>query len=247
MPLTDQFEREGNWLFQRRSFLPLALLVPVLLALRQFDYLAGEHRWQEVWAACCLLISFSGLAIRASVVGYAPRRTSGRNTWSGQIADELNTTGLYSLVRNPLYLGNFIIWLGITLFFLIWWLTLIVCLVYWLYYERIIIAEERFLSRKFGATYTDWAKKTPAFLPKLRGWKQPTLPFSVRNVLRREYTGFFGIVAAFFGLEIVEHLAVEHEFYFEPHWLVLFAVGAILFFVLRTLKRSTDYLNSPGR
>lgn len=247
MPLMDQIEREGNWLFQRRSFLPFVLLVPALLALGQFDYLAGEHRWQEFWATFCLGVSLSGLAIRALVVGYAPRRTSGRNTWSGQIADELNTTGLYSLVRNPLYLGNFIIWLGITLFFLIWWLTLIVCLVYWLYYERIIVAEERFLSRKFGTAYTDWARQTPAFFPQLRGWKQPALPFSVRNVLRREYTGFFGIIAAFFGLEIVEHLAVEHELYFELHWAVLFAVGAILFLVLRSLKKSTRCLETPGR
>jgi len=247
MPLTDRIEREGNWLFQRRSFLPILLVIPILLALGQFEYLGHDHRWHEVWSACCLVVSFLGLAIRALVVGYTPRRTSGRNTWSGQIADELNTTGMYSLVRNPLYLGNFIIWLGITLFFLVWWLTLIFCLAYWLYYERIIIAEERFLLNKFGEAYTDWSRQTPAFIPKLSGWKQPSLPFSWRNVLRREYTGFFGIIAAFFGLETVEHLAVEQQIYFEPHWTVLFVAGAMVFFTLRTLKRSTTCLNTPGR
>jgi len=247
MPLMDQFEREGNWLFQRRSFLPFILLVPILLALGQFDYLGHDHRWHEVWSACCLLISLSGLAIRAAVVGYTPRRTSGRNTWQGQIADELNTTGMYSLVRHPLYLANYIIWLGISLFFLVWWLTLIFSLAFWLYYERIIVAEERFLQRKFGDAYTGWASQTPAFWPRLRGWKQPPLPFSLRNVLRREYTGLFGIIAAFFGLEVVEHLAVEKRLYFEPQWTALFILGLAAFLVLRTLKRSTNCLRTPGR
>ncbi|MGB8874133.1 MAG: hypothetical protein WCC75_12145, partial [Desulfobaccales bacterium] len=45
--------------------------------------------------------------------GLPPRGTSGRNT-QGQVAETLNTTGIYSLVRNPLYLGNFLIWLGLS-------------------------------------------------------------------------------------------------------------------------------------
>jgi len=61
-------------------------------------------------------VSILGETIRIFTVGYAPRNTSGRNTIAGQIADELNTSGIYSLVRHPLYLGNFFIWLGPVLF-----------------------------------------------------------------------------------------------------------------------------------
>ena len=60
-------------------------------------------------------------------MGFAPRGTSGRNTL-GQVAEVLNTSGMYSVVRNPLYLGNFVIWLGLALFIKVWWCILIVVL-----------------------------------------------------------------------------------------------------------------------
>ena len=44
-----------------------------------------------------------------------PAGTSGRNT-AKQVADTLNTTGLYSLTRNPLYLGNAVIYMAIACF-----------------------------------------------------------------------------------------------------------------------------------
>ncbi|MGC9453013.1 MAG: methyltransferase family protein, partial [Oceanipulchritudo sp.] len=50
--------------------------------------------------------------------------TSGRNT-KQQVAYSLNTTGFYSVVRNPLYLGNFFMYLGIALFTHHWWLVLV--------------------------------------------------------------------------------------------------------------------------
>jgi protein-S-isoprenylcysteine O-methyltransferase Ste14 len=72
------------------------------------------------------------------------------------VAEVLNTTWMYSLVRNPLYLGNFIIWLGLALFINVWWCTIIVILSFILFYERIIFAEEKFLREKFGKTFK-WA------------------------------------------------------------------------------------------
>ncbi len=58
-----------------------------------------------------MVISFFGLALRVIVVGHAPYGTSGRNTRE-QVADTLNTTGMYSIVRHPLYLANYLIILG---------------------------------------------------------------------------------------------------------------------------------------
>ena len=59
-------------------------------------------------------MSFFGLGIRVFTVGFTPKNTSGRNT-AEQIADVLNTSGIYSMVRHPLYVGNFFMWLGIGL------------------------------------------------------------------------------------------------------------------------------------
>jgi protein-S-isoprenylcysteine O-methyltransferase Ste14 len=180
-------------------------------------------------------------------VGYVPKGTSGRNTKSGQIAESLNTTGMYSLVRHPLYLGNFIIWFGISMFPMHWWLCVIFALVFWLYYERIVFAEEEFLRQKFGEAWLDWAQETPTFLPRIKGWKAPPLPFSWRSVLRREYSGVFGIVVCFYLLEVYSHVIVSRQIEVHAVWTVIFLAGLALYLTLRTLKKTTNVLAIEGR
>ena len=62
-----------------------------------------------------IIISFFGMSVRFYTVGITPAGTSGRNR-SKQIADKLNTRGMYSITRNPLYFGNYLIWLGISIY-----------------------------------------------------------------------------------------------------------------------------------
>ncbi len=247
MPLREEWETQGNWLFRWRSYLPIGLFLLVGWAVVDFQYAGQRHAYQEAWMVGCMLVSFTGLAIRALVVGYSPKGTSGRNTAAGQIAEELNATGMYSLVRHPLYVGNFLIWFGVPLFFHNAWVLAVFCLVFWLYYERIMFAEEEFLRRKFGQEYVRWATTTPAFLPRLSGWRQPLLPFSWRNVLRREYTALFGILMGFAGLEVLEHLVMERRFEIETHWKVLIPLTVAVYVALRTLKRHTSLLTEAGR
>jgi protein-S-isoprenylcysteine O-methyltransferase Ste14 len=244
--LRDEFERDGNWLFRWRSYLPLVLLVLVLVVMEEFTYLGNSMTLDIVWEVFCVLVSSVGLVVRAITIGYAPRGTSGRNT-AGQMAEVLNTTGIYSIVRHPLYLGNFIMWLGLSLFPHLWWLTVIYVLAFWLYYERIMYAEEQFLRGKFGGQYDAWAEKTPPFIPNVKLWRPPDLPFSFRNVLRREYNGFFAMIVTFFLLEVRGDLAVEGRLMFETGWLILLGVSFAIWLVLRTLKRKTAILDVEGR
>ena len=246
MALLEEFEREGNWLFRWRSYLPLILLALVLIEMGVFTYLGNSTTLDVVWEVFCLLVSSVGLVVRAFTVGYTPRGTSGRNT-SGQMAEVLNTTGIYSIVRHPLYLGNFIMMLGLSLFPHQWWLTVIFVLSFWLYYERIMYAEEGFLRAKFGDQFVAWAEKTPPFIPNLKLWRPPDLSFSFRNVLRREYNGFFAMIVTFFLLEVRGDLAVEGRLQFELGWLILLASSFVVWIVLRTLKRKTTVLDVEGR
>ena len=59
-------------------------------------------------------------------------------------------------------------WLGAALLIANAWFVVVFILVYWVYYERIMYAEEQFLRRKFGTVYTDWAAHTPAFIPSFK-------------------------------------------------------------------------------
>lgn len=244
MALREHFEGVGNWLFCWRSYLPLAL-VP-LLAIGVWENRVAGFVPPLWWTLLCFAVSLAGLGVRVVTIGFTPRGTSGRNT-HGQRADELNTSGIYATVRHPLYLGNFLMWLGVTMYSQLWWLVAIVSLIFWLYYERIMFAEEEFLRRKFGESYVKWANSTPAFIPNLRRWHSPSLEFSLRNVLKREYSGLMGVVLSFAVLGLSEHMAVEGRLALDPAWQVICLVGVLLYFVLRTIKQQTRLLEVEGR
>jgi len=246
MALREEFERAGSWLFRWRSYFPLIMIGIFLLALREYEYPGHSEKLDHLWEVFCLIISFFGLGIRMFTIGTTPKGTSGRNTRE-QVADILNTAGIYSVVRNPLYLGNFFMWLGIALFANLWWLTLIYVLVFWLYYERIIFAEEAYLRNKFGNEYLVWADSTPVFIPKPGQYRKTNLPFSWKTVLKREYNGFFAIIMVMFILETVGELFAEGAFDFDFGWILLVSIGFIIWLTLRSLKKYTTILHVEGR
>ena len=105
MSLNREFESTGNWLFKHRSFLPL-FIIPFLFYLL-LGSISGDLEYILLYSG--LIISFIGEGIRIFTVAYTPPGTSGRNT-KQQLANTLNTTGIYSLLRHPLYLGNFLMY-----------------------------------------------------------------------------------------------------------------------------------------
>ena len=202
----------------------------------------GSHRLQECWEGLFHVVG--GAAARN--VGFAPAKTSGRNTRYQQAA-QLNTTGMYSIVRHPLYVGNYLMFLGVSLFPREWWVPVLVSIEFFFYYERIIYVEEEFLQNNFGAQFDAWAAKTSAFFPRIGRWTSPELPFSVRTVLRREYSGLLGIVFAFFVLESVENYAVLKHVVLDIELTVCLVVTAVAYLVLRGMKQNTSLLNVRGR
>ena len=250
MPLQQELEREGNWLFRYRSYLPVAMLgVGMFIFYTTLQETEGLFfSIQEHWHAyeyVCLAISLLGNLVRIYTVGHTPANTSGRNT-HGQLADQLNTTGIYSIVRHPLYFGNFLMYFGIALLVCDLEFICIFILTYWIYYERIMCCEEEFLQRKFGDTYVEWASYTPAFIPNLSHFKKPAYPFSWKKVLKKEKNGVFAlflIFTLFDGMATISYKLIH----INPTLLALTIISGIGYLVLKIIKKRTSLLDERGR
>ncbi|HNW56225.1 MAG TPA: isoprenylcysteine carboxylmethyltransferase family protein [Bacteroidales bacterium] len=245
MALVHEFENSGNWLFKRRSWLPVFLIVVgvLMMYLGNRQAILFDMRDELIFLGVSLL----GEVIRIFTVGFTPKNTSGRNTVNGQIADELNVTGIYSVLRHPLYLGNFFMWLGPVLFIRSVEFTIIFVLVYWLYYERIMFAEEQFLRRKFGDAYDKWSEKVSAFVPDFRRYVPSKLTFSLRNVLKREYNSFVNIFVIFLFMDFCRNYFLSDKIYLTPMWIYLFASAGIIWLIVRTIKKNTKWFEVEGR
>jgi protein-S-isoprenylcysteine O-methyltransferase Ste14 len=246
MALIEEFEKTGNWLFRRRSFLPLFLYVIATVAVifRKDEIFDFQNLY---WNIGCLAVSLTGLLIRAITIGYAPRGTSGRNTSEGQIAETLNVTGIYSIVRHPLYLGNFFMWFGLIMYVGIVWFIIFGIAFFWVYYERIMFAEEQFIRGKFGEPFMNWAARTPAFIPDFRLWKRSEMTFSLRNVLKREYSGFFGNMISFVYINFIKNCFSNGQVWLDLKWQIGGLAALLIYLTLRSMKKYTRLLNVEGR
>jgi protein-S-isoprenylcysteine O-methyltransferase Ste14 len=245
MALVHEFESTGNWLFKRRSWLPVILIAGAIILM----YLGNKTviLFNVCEELIFLSVSMSGQVIRIITVGYTPRNTSGRNTVNGQLADELNTGGIYSIVRHPLYLGNFFMWLGPVLFLRNWWFTVVFCLVYWLYYERIMFAEEQFLRKKFGGLYDKWSEKVRSFVPGFKNFVPSPLQFSIRNVLKREHNSFFNIFVIFTFLDLLRNYVTKEKIVLNGLWQYLFVSGFLIWLTIKIIHKKTRWLIVDGR
>ncbi len=245
MSLIREFEKSGNRFFKYRSFIPVVLYVFAVLAiwLDTDELVSFREYW---WSLICLGVSAIGMLIRAVAIGFAPRGTSGRNTGS-QVADSLNTTGIYSVVRHPLYLGNFLMWLGLIIYVGSVEFIIFGVFFFWVYYERIMFAEEMFIGKKFGAAFDDWAAKTPAFFPKLTGYIKTGRKFNLKSVIRREYHGFYATVFSFALINFLKHLFYTAEPFLDIEWMIGLAVGTFIYLFTRFVVKATRWLEAKPK
>jgi protein-S-isoprenylcysteine O-methyltransferase Ste14 len=78
-------------------------------------------------------------------------------------ASSLQTTGIYSYTRNPMYLSLLLIYLGMAFIFGNWWTLFLIPVLVIVILYRIILPEERYLTRAFGDEYA-------AYKTKVRRW-----------------------------------------------------------------------------
>lgn len=248
MALVHSFEKSGNFLFRYRGQIPtvLFLLAIPVVYFTNYDFLEKEAWYYTALLIVSVVLSLLGQIIRAVAIGTSNKNTSGRNT-KKQVAEALNTKGIYSTMRHPLYVGNYFMWIGIVAYTANVWFVVLVSLAFWLYYERIMFAEERFLERKFGEDYVNWSLKVPAFFPSYKNYEESNIKFSMKTILRREYSGVTATILGFLFVDFFRDWFTTGEISFKFYYLVVLIVALGISLVLRTLKHHTKVLHEDDR
>lgn len=164
--------------FKYRSYTPLPFVVLMVV----FQKATIES----------MLIGFVVLALgeffRLWGVSYAGSET---RTTSGVGGTYLVVSGAYAYLRNPLYLGNMLMYLGVGIMSmaLFPYLQIIaLCFFYW-QYTVIIKEEENFLRGKYGQSYVDYCASVPKLIPNFSRYKNPGIEqpsFNLQAGLRSE-------------------------------------------------------------
>ncbi len=152
-------------MFKNRSYTPIPFLICAVVFASP----------SVISLAVGFCIAFVGELVRfwgVSIVG-AETRTTG--TVGGTF---LITNGPFAYVRNPLYLGNMLLYAGVGVMSmaLFPWLLLAGSVWFYLQYSLIVKGEEEYLSRQFGEPYAHYVRHVGRFLPRLtpyRGLAQP--------------------------------------------------------------------------
>lgn len=182
----------GRVLFRFRSFTPVPVIAFLLWRLAQTRGFAGAGgpTVDALLDVVGLLVAFAGQALRFYTLGQVPEGTSGQG--SVLEATTLNTRGPYSYVRNPLYVGNLGIVLGLLLVAHDPWVYAIALAFFFGEYFFIIRAEESFLRGLYGAKYDEFCSKVRRWIPRLTPAYDGKLrnEFDVRRALKKEHNPF---------------------------------------------------------
>lgn len=142
-----------------------------------------------------------GLGIRIWANGYAIKTA------------QLTTCGPYRFVRHPLYLGTFMIVVGLIILLQQWiWGGLLLVLILSTY-PRTIRKEEELLENRFADEYREYKKHVAAFFPRFSGYTgTEAWPFSFRRLFRsQEYKLSFWIIIVVLFFYVKDKMIIEKE------------------------------------
>lgn len=179
------FFKHRNWLF---IFFYVALIIPSwpLFSAEKFG---TNYYWWPI--SIGLFITFSGQLIRGLTIGLAYIVRGGKE--GKPYAEGLVTEGIFHHCRNPLYLGNIFMLLGLGVLANSLVYVAIVIPVFLFIYQAIVLAEEDFLQKKFGPGFLEYCKNVNRWLPHLAGIGQTfrSMKFNWRRWILKEHTTQF--------------------------------------------------------
>jgi protein-S-isoprenylcysteine O-methyltransferase Ste14 len=180
--------RWGAVLFRNRSWLPVPFLLVALLA--------PARPTIRHWIVAAVLIVI-GEWIRLAGVAAAGTVTRRRS----REVQRLVNYGIFGWMRNPLYVGNFLIWMGFVVASGVLWFLPIAILIFAVEYTLIVAYEEGVLESIFGPEYLAYKQRTPRWIPRPPAVKE-TGPHDWGEAWRSEISTFMQYVALVIALVV---------------------------------------------
>ncbi len=182
----------GNFFFKYRNFLFIFLYLLLFIPspdLFPERFYGEKYYWFPIILG--ILITVTGQLIRGGTIGlaYIVRGGLGKKVY----ADGLVTEGIFTHVRNPLYVGNILMLLGVGIMANSLIYTFIVMPLFLFIYQCIVLAEENFLRGKFGAQFDEYTRKVHRWIPNLAGIGKTfgSMEFKWKRWLIKEYNTQF--------------------------------------------------------
>lgn len=232
-------ETLGHFLFKYRNLLfPLIIISLVTLFMPHLAF--GDIRGDISFDVLGIIVMLAGLALRATVIGYVYIRRGGVN--KQVYADDLVTEGIFSLCRNPLYVGNLLMVFGFLFVFHNPWAYIIGTAVALLAYKAIVTAEESFLLKKFGVEYEAYCNEVPRWSFRLAGVSEKLAgySFSWSRVLLKDYSTTYATVITILGMLIYERMSLQEYRYSSVEFVifsVIFFIATMAFLTVYFLKK----------
>jgi len=164
----NKFIRAGRFLCRKRHMLPFAFTFLLL----SYIFVASPYVLSK---ANILDWGFAGVFI---LLGFIVRWLA-EDRRSSHLESIMSAGGIYSVIRFPFYLSDFLIMLGVIVSVGSLYLTIIFVLVSVLVVERMIIFEENISYNKRGDEYVKWYRNTNAIVPVIWNWEKSTFKRSV--------------------------------------------------------------------
>lgn len=231
----------GNFFFKYRNvlfiFLYLALFIPSPRIFTEAKFGSDYYLWP---ISLGLIITVSGQLIRGLTIGLAYIVRGGQN--KKVYAEKLVTEGIFNHCRNPLYVGNILMLLGVGILANS---VLFVCILMPLFlfiYQAIVLAEEHFLRNKFGTDFVQYCERVNRWWINWSGIRRTFsgMRFNIRRWILKEYnTQFVWLVGITLILLIYYPQVTSNDNDFRNLLIIVFltALTALYLFV-RYLKKS---------
>jgi protein-S-isoprenylcysteine O-methyltransferase Ste14 len=233
----------GNFFFKYRNVLFIFLYLAIFIPSKPiFEAETFGAKFYLLPILLGLIITISGELIRGLTIGLAYILRGGKN--KKVYAEELVTSGIFSHCRNPLYVGNILMLLGVGILANSLLYVAFIMPLFLFIYQSIVLAEEHFLRSKFGEQFNAYCKRVNRWIPDFKGIHQTlnSMQFNSRRWLLKEYNTIFIWMLGIAWILLLKYPAISN--YNENLQHILLVVFSIFFLIIYLYIR---YLKKSGK